>query len=209
MKVHERDDVAALADDVAVVLESYRAFLVNERGLAAESVRCYLLDARVFLTQLPAPLGATLAGLSSAQVTGGSGLASGCCRTLAASASTAQTCRPRSSATTTPRSTPAMSTIAFIGLGNMLPHRAAPQGSWHRHVRGPRCRRGDAARSGRRPVHGRGPRPGRRRTGQLRALPRHRATLGAGRRRQTGKMLASLTVLPGDQGQGTPQIRKG
>jgi len=71
MKVNERDEVTAtVGDSVAAVLESYRVFLVDERGLAAESVRCYLLDARVFLTQLPDPLGVALAGLSAGQVTG-------------------------------------------------------------------------------------------------------------------------------------------
>jgi hypothetical protein len=66
MMVNERDEVTATAgDSVAAVLESYRVFLVDERGLAAESVRCYLLDARVFLTQLPDPLGVSLAGLSA------------------------------------------------------------------------------------------------------------------------------------------------
>jgi hypothetical protein len=71
MKVNERDEVTAtVGDSVAAVLESYRVFLVDERGLAAESVRCYLLDARVFLTQLPDPLAVSLAGLSAGQVTG-------------------------------------------------------------------------------------------------------------------------------------------
>jgi hypothetical protein len=71
MMVNERDEVTATAgDSVVAVLESYRVFLVDERGLAAESVRCYLLDARVFLTQLPDPLGVSLAGLSAGQVTG-------------------------------------------------------------------------------------------------------------------------------------------
>src|ERR1035438_6748562 len=65
MKVNERDEVTAtVGDSVAAVLESYRVFLVDERGLAAESVRCYLLDARVFLTPRPEALGVAL-GLSS------------------------------------------------------------------------------------------------------------------------------------------------
>lgn len=39
MKVNERDEVTAtVGDSVAAVLESYRVFLVDERGLAAESV---------------------------------------------------------------------------------------------------------------------------------------------------------------------------
>ena len=71
MKVNERDEGTATAgESIAAVLDCYRVFLVDERGLAAESVRCYLLDARVFLTQLPDPLGLALAGLSAGQVTG-------------------------------------------------------------------------------------------------------------------------------------------
>ena len=71
MKVNKRDDAAANTDGpVAAVLECYRTFLIDERGLAAESVRCYMLHARVFLTQLPSPMGMALAGLSAAQVSG-------------------------------------------------------------------------------------------------------------------------------------------
>jgi hypothetical protein len=59
----------AVAPQVAVVLEEYRVFLVAERGLAAESVRCYCSHARVFLAQLPDPVEAGLAGLSAGRVT--------------------------------------------------------------------------------------------------------------------------------------------
>lgn len=54
---------------VTVLLEEYRAFLVGERGLAAESVRCYGNHARVFLAQLPDPVEVAVAGLSAGQVT--------------------------------------------------------------------------------------------------------------------------------------------
>jgi integrase/recombinase XerD len=68
--VDGRVDVAAVEVDVAVVLDRYRAFLVDERGLAADSVRCYLLDARAFLTQLSGPVVPALAGLSAQDVAG-------------------------------------------------------------------------------------------------------------------------------------------
>jgi integrase/recombinase XerD len=67
---HEDPQTRALDGTVASVLELYRLYLMNERGLAAESVRCYLLDARVFLAQLPGPSGPVLEGLSAGQVTG-------------------------------------------------------------------------------------------------------------------------------------------
>jgi hypothetical protein len=58
-----------VAAPVAAVLEDYRAFLVGERGLAAESVRCYCNHARVFLAQLPDPVESELRGLSAGGVT--------------------------------------------------------------------------------------------------------------------------------------------
>jgi site-specific recombinase XerD len=58
-----------VAAPVAAVLEDYRAFLVGERGLAAESVRCYCNHARVFLAQLPDPVESGLSGLSAGGVT--------------------------------------------------------------------------------------------------------------------------------------------
>lgn len=57
-------------DVVVSMLERYREYLIDERGLAAESIRCYLLDARVFLADLPGPVESALAGLSAGQVTG-------------------------------------------------------------------------------------------------------------------------------------------
>jgi len=44
--------------------------LNNERGLAAESVRCYLRDARVSIAELPGPLESALASLPAGQVPG-------------------------------------------------------------------------------------------------------------------------------------------
>jgi len=55
---------------VDVVVGEFRAFLVGERGLAAETVRCYGTHARAFLVWLPQPVAAGLAGLSAGQVTG-------------------------------------------------------------------------------------------------------------------------------------------
>jgi integrase/recombinase XerD len=53
-----------------VVVAEFRAFLAGERGLAAETVRCYGNQAGAFLNWLPQPVDATLAGLSAGQVTG-------------------------------------------------------------------------------------------------------------------------------------------
>lgn len=50
------------------LLDEYRRFMVDERSLAALSVRRYLGTARVFLSALPAPLEASLHVLSAAQV---------------------------------------------------------------------------------------------------------------------------------------------
>jgi len=61
----------AAGDDASdAVLTRYRLFLINERGLAAETVRCYLLDARVFLAQLPEPLIPVLKDLKAGDVSG-------------------------------------------------------------------------------------------------------------------------------------------
>jgi integrase/recombinase XerD len=62
-------DAVTTAAVPGVVVEQYRAFLIGERGLAAESVRCYRNHAQVFLTQLPDPVDTALAGLSAGQVT--------------------------------------------------------------------------------------------------------------------------------------------
>jgi site-specific recombinase XerD len=53
---------------VEELLAAYRGYLLAERGLAAESVRCYVNQARFFLSQFPAPLGAALAGLDAGRV---------------------------------------------------------------------------------------------------------------------------------------------
>jgi site-specific recombinase XerD len=59
----------AAATSADVVVEGYRVFLVAERGLAAETVRCYCSHARVFLAGLPQPVDASLAELSAGWVT--------------------------------------------------------------------------------------------------------------------------------------------
>lgn len=61
-------DVAS-DDPVDVLVADYRRWLVAERGLAAETVRCYGSQARTFLRRLPAPLDVALAGLDAAAVT--------------------------------------------------------------------------------------------------------------------------------------------
>jgi len=62
-------EVAPDTTPVEALLADYRAWLVGERGLAAESVRCYATQAKTFLAQLAAPLGASLARLDAAAVT--------------------------------------------------------------------------------------------------------------------------------------------
>lgn len=54
---------------VEVLLEQFRCFLVEERGLAAASVRAYLHYAELFLTELGTPLGTAVAELPAGQVT--------------------------------------------------------------------------------------------------------------------------------------------
>lgn len=61
--------VEAGGDAVQEVLADYGAYLRGERGLAAESVRCYCCQARKFLAALPDPLGDSLARLDAVQVT--------------------------------------------------------------------------------------------------------------------------------------------
>jgi integrase/recombinase XerD len=53
---------------VAALLADYRIWLAGERGLAAESVRCYLVQGGKFLADLPEPLDASLARLDAAAV---------------------------------------------------------------------------------------------------------------------------------------------
>lgn len=69
-------DVGAIADHVdgspspeAILLSRYRAWLIGERGLAAESVRCYCCQAKKFLAWLPSPLADSLARLDAGTVT--------------------------------------------------------------------------------------------------------------------------------------------
>jgi site-specific recombinase XerD len=53
---------------VAVLLADYRSWLLGERALAAESVRCYLLQGGKFLAELGEPIDASLARLDAAAV---------------------------------------------------------------------------------------------------------------------------------------------
>jgi integrase/recombinase XerD len=53
----------------AIVLGRYRAWLVGERCLAAESVRCYCGQAKKFLGWLPDPLAESLSRLDTGMVT--------------------------------------------------------------------------------------------------------------------------------------------
>src|SRR6266705_1662808 len=62
-------ELAPDATPVEALLADYRAWLVGERGLAAESVRCYANQAKPFLAQLGDQLGASLARLDAAAVT--------------------------------------------------------------------------------------------------------------------------------------------
>jgi integrase/recombinase XerD len=61
--------LASDASPVEALLADYRAWLVGERGLAAESVRCYTNQAKTFLAQLGDQLGASLARLDAVAVT--------------------------------------------------------------------------------------------------------------------------------------------
>lgn len=62
--------VSAQLSPVEALLADYRRYLVGQRGLAAESVRCYLNQGRKFLAVLPQPLESSLADLDAAVVTG-------------------------------------------------------------------------------------------------------------------------------------------
>ena len=63
------DQAVTTVTAVETLLADYRAYLVGERGLAAESVRCYLSQARTVLAQFPVPLDVALARLGAATVT--------------------------------------------------------------------------------------------------------------------------------------------
>lgn len=62
-------DGLATATPCAALLASYRDYLLAERGLATATVAQYLRRARVFLSWLPTPVEAGVAGLSAEQVT--------------------------------------------------------------------------------------------------------------------------------------------
>jgi integrase/recombinase XerD len=55
--------------EVALLVDRYRRYLLHERGLAADSVRRYLLTVGRFLDQVPAPIGVGLRQLSAGDVT--------------------------------------------------------------------------------------------------------------------------------------------
>jgi site-specific recombinase XerD len=57
-----------ISTDVALLVEEYCRFLVNERGLAEVSIRRYLPAVRIFLAGLPSPLEVGLGLLSAGQV---------------------------------------------------------------------------------------------------------------------------------------------
>lgn len=57
------------ATPAETLLAEFRDWLVSERGLASDSVRCYVVQARPFVASLPEPLDAALAGLDAGHVT--------------------------------------------------------------------------------------------------------------------------------------------
>lgn len=61
--------VSAPEGPVDVLIEEYRRYLVDDRGLAAHSVRGYVAGARSFLSHLEDGRGLDLAGLTAGQVT--------------------------------------------------------------------------------------------------------------------------------------------
>lgn len=62
-------DGAVDTEPVQALLAEFRAWLVQERGLSAVTVRCYGEQARTFLAHLPEPLEAALPRLDAGQVT--------------------------------------------------------------------------------------------------------------------------------------------
>src|SRR6516165_1328138 len=61
--------IMSVVDDAgAMLLAEFRAWLVRERGLAPETVRCYCQHAGKFLGELPDPLDAAVRQLDSGQV---------------------------------------------------------------------------------------------------------------------------------------------
>jgi site-specific recombinase XerD len=63
------DEAVTTMTAVEALLADYRAYLAGERGLAAESVRCYISQAKTVLTQVPTPLDGALVRLDAATVT--------------------------------------------------------------------------------------------------------------------------------------------
>lgn len=61
-------DAANDGTPVEVLLADYRDYLLGERGLAAESVRCYLVQGRKFLADLAEPLDRSLQRLDAGAV---------------------------------------------------------------------------------------------------------------------------------------------
>ncbi|MCI0144068.1 hypothetical protein KNN17_21160 [Arthrobacter bambusae] len=66
METDESPELSSASDDL---LDDYRRWLRQERGLAAESVRCYIQHSKKFLDSLRGPVEMSLAGLSPADVT--------------------------------------------------------------------------------------------------------------------------------------------
>ncbi len=62
-------DAADEGTPVGMLLAGYRDYLLGERGLAAESVRCYIVQGRKFLAGLAQPLDRSLRRLDAAAVT--------------------------------------------------------------------------------------------------------------------------------------------
>lgn len=56
--------------EVEALLAGFGHWLVSERGLAGETVRCYRVQAKTFLSALPEPVGQSLARLDAAAITG-------------------------------------------------------------------------------------------------------------------------------------------
>jgi integrase/recombinase XerD len=64
--MHER---VSTGDPVDVLVDQFRVWLAEERGLSPATVCCYGKQARMFLRQLPKPLEPVLAQLDPGQVT--------------------------------------------------------------------------------------------------------------------------------------------
>ena len=57
------------ASSVGVLLAGFRSWLVAERGLSPETVRCYCNQASTFLVSLPEPVDSSVQQLDSGRVT--------------------------------------------------------------------------------------------------------------------------------------------